>query len=373
MALRSSVIADAPRKVSKDSSSELGRVENEVTLWARTVSLAIRSLQNAQPAAAAAPVAASTPAAAAATVINPPSLPPTPAPPLDKNLLAIAALIGAGFLQKTVEGVWRFNTNVATKDDLAGIGGGTPGANSILFTQIQKIPGMTILGNDSESSGDIMELTIPEILGMLASTDVALGGGSPSDLLVPTQKAVKAYADQLLAASEAMIFKGVLNCSGNPDYPAATAGWVYKISVAGRIGGVSGPKVEVGDTVYCITTNVGGTDASVGMDFVIVQANIDGYVIGPASAVDLRVVVFDGATGKLIKDGGILLSALLQAGLITGSGLTMSNNRLLGRWDAGTGALEEVQLGTNLSLAGGFLSAASAGATLDIRDVWLFE
>ncbi len=38
----------------------------------------------------------------------------------------------------------------------------------------------------------------------------------------------------------------------------------------------------------------------------------DSFVKGPASATDGRVAVFDGATGKLIKDGGVLLSALAK-------------------------------------------------------------
>lgn len=35
-----------------------------------------------------------------------------------------------------------------------------------------------------------------------------------------------------------------------------------------------------------------------------------GDVTGPASAVDERVAVFDGITGKIIKDGGVTISEL---------------------------------------------------------------
>ena len=66
--------------------------------------------------------------------------------------------------------------------------------------------------------------------------------------------------------------------------------------------------------------------------------------------------------------------AQAAAGLATASGLTITSTRLLGRWDAGVGALEEVQIGTNLSLSPtGVLSAAGASATLDWRDIWLAE
>jgi hypothetical protein len=205
------------------------------------------------------------------------------------------------------------------------------------------------------------------------ATDVSLGGGSPSDSKVPSQKAVKAYCDALLAASEAMIFKGVINCSGNPNYPAASIGWVYKVSVAGKIGGASGIAVEVGDTLICIIANSGGDQATVGADWVCLQTNIDGAVIGPASSVDSRIALFNGTTGRLVKDSGVLLAALVATGLITGSGLTMNSNRMLGRSTAAAGAIEEIQVGTNLSLSGGILSAAGASATLDARDIWLFE
>ena len=40
----------------------------------------------------------------------------------------------------------------------------------------------------------------------------------------------------------------------------------------------------------------------------VVQSNVDGAVTGPTSAVSGRVAVFDGTTGKVIKDGGKALS-----------------------------------------------------------------
>src|SRR5689334_21946770 len=48
--------------------------------------------------------------------------------------------------------------------------------------------------------------------------------------------ATKAYVDALLAASDAVVYKGVTDCSGNPNYPAADAGHLYIVSVAGKIG-----------------------------------------------------------------------------------------------------------------------------------------
>lgn len=51
------------------------------------------------------------------------------------------------------------------------------------------------------------------------------------------------------------------------------------------------------------------------------------------------------------------------SGAIGSSGLTISTARLLGRSTAGTGALEEITLGTNLSLTGTTLNAAGGGGS----------
>jgi hypothetical protein len=75
------------------------------------------------------------------------------------------------------------------------------------------------------------------------------------------------------------------------------------VSVAGKIGGASGVNVEIGDLLLCLTDGTAsGNQAAVGAQWSIAQTNVDGAVIGPASAVDATPIVFDGATGKLIKN-----------------------------------------------------------------------
>src|SRR5258706_10805535 len=54
----------------------------------------------------------------------------------------------------------------------------------------------------------------------------------------------------LLDAADAMLFKGVIDCSANPNYPAADAGHTYRISVAGKIGEARG--IKGGDKVLII-------------------------------------------------------------------------------------------------------------------------
>ena len=122
-----------------------------------------------------------------------------------------------------------------------------------------------------------------------------------------TQKSVLSHLRQITAKLKALdagnFYQGGIDCSTNPNYPAASKDQYWRISVAGKIGGASGTFVEVGDMVYCLADNAGGTEAGVGTSFQIQQANInraypiacdDAYTtstetntLGLASAIDL--------------------------------------------------------------------------------------
>lgn len=70
--------------------------------------------------------------------------------------------------------------------------------------------------------------------------------------------------------------KGTTDASANPNYPAASKGDFYVVSVAGKIGGGSGTDVEVGDAYYALADNAGGTQAAVGTSWSIIQGNTTG-------------------------------------------------------------------------------------------------
>jgi hypothetical protein len=111
-----------------------------------------------------------------------------------------------------------------------------------------------------------------------------------------------------------LTFKGNIDASSNPNYPASTVGDVYRINVAGKIGGASGVNVEQFDQVLCISTTPSGNQATVGANFNITQANIDGAVVSSStSSTTNNIAVFDGATGKMIKDSGKQYSATSTA------------------------------------------------------------
>jgi hypothetical protein len=174
------------------------------------------------------------------------------------------------------------------------------------FLDAVTLAGGNVVGPASAIDGHIVQFD--GVTGKLLKDGLALDIdgtlAANSDTRVASQKAVKTYADQIIAAADAMVFKGVIDCSANPNYPAADRGWTYRVSVAGKIGGASGTNVEIGDLLTCLTdSTASGNQATVGSSWTITQTNIDGAVVGPASATDGHIPQFDGVTGKLLKDG----------------------------------------------------------------------
>lgn len=117
--------------------------------------------------------------------------------------------------------------------------------------------------------------------------------------------------NNLLATNDAMVFKGTIGRDAAAtihELPAKhSAGETYRVyDIKGGNNGKylgNGEVCEIGDLIICIKD---GTTHSAG-DWTIVQTNIDGAVIGPASAVNNHVAIFNGANGKVIKDSGFTI------------------------------------------------------------------
>ena len=105
-----------------------------------------------------------------------------------------------------------------------------------------------------------------------------------------------------------MIYKGVIDATTNPNYPAADAGWTYKISGPGKIGGALGKAVEVGDMIICsVDSSAAGNETTVGANWNIIQGNIDGAVTATGDFVANQLIVGGGAnkTAKALAAGSV--------------------------------------------------------------------
>lgn len=91
-------------------------------------------------------------------------------------------------------------------------------------------------------------------------------------------------------------FKGAIDANANPNYPAASKGHSYVISVAGKIGGSSGKAVDAGDFVIAIADNAGGTEASVGTSWIVIEHNLP--TLGNAATKDVGTGSGDVAAGN---------------------------------------------------------------------------
>jgi hypothetical protein len=112
----------------------------------------------------------------------------------------------------------------------------------------------------------------------------------------------KSYVDNLLSANQAMQFKGSVGAAGTLTVSAFNslnvynAGWVYVVLDAAT---VKGNTCEPGDVIMCMVTRNGS--GAVNGDWVVKQGNLDGVIIGPSSSSDGYPAVFDGISGKLLK------------------------------------------------------------------------
>lgn len=106
-----------------------------------------------------------------------------------------------------------------------------------------------------------------------AIATIPAGGRALITCILLTGTTAASWATTLWSGA-ADIITGTIDCSANPNYPAATEGQLYMVSVAGKIGGGSGVDVEAGDMALCIATNAGGTQAAVGSSWNILQTNL---------------------------------------------------------------------------------------------------
>ena len=83
----------------------------------------------------------------------------------------------------------------------------------------------------------------------------------------------KDYADSILAANDAMVFKGTIGTEGTVSTLPDTheTGWTYRVITAGTY---AGQQCEIGDLIICIADGTSANNAH----WTVAQTNIDGAV-----------------------------------------------------------------------------------------------
>ena len=125
----------------------------------------------------------------------------------------------------------------------------------------------------------------------------------------PTQNmeaVTKQYVDRLISGINSFEV-GVVDSSTPLPAEGYKAGQAFRVAEAGTY---AGQACELGDLIICIKDYAeGASDA----DFMVVQSNLNGVVIGPDASTDANIAVFDGITGKKIKDSAVTLTSLQDA------------------------------------------------------------
>ena len=125
----------------------------------------------------------------------------------------------------------------------------------------------------------------------------------------PTQAmgaATKQYVDALVSDINSFTI-GTVD-SEHPLPSEVSIGQTFRVIESGEY---AGQNCEPGDLIIVVADSENATND----DFIVVNVNIDGsaYVVGPNSANENNLPVFEGISGKLIKDSGVALSDVSDA------------------------------------------------------------
>ncbi len=227
------------------------------------------------------------------------------------------------------DGSGKVAVSAATSTELSYLSGVTSAIQTQLDAKVpitRTVNGYALSANISLNNSDVGLGNVSNVTQLpLSYLDTDPTMAANSNTKVPSQAAVVAYVGSQIAAANALIYKGDIDCSANPNYPAANVGYLYICSVAGKIGGASGVTVEVGDFIICkVNGSPAGNQATVGANWNVIQTNLTGAVIGPNSSTSGNIATFSGTSGQVIQDSGysfsnFVSSALASALIIVGS------------------------------------------------------
>lgn len=126
----------------------------------------------------------------------------------------------------------------------------------------------------------------------------------------PTQNleaATKQYVDRLVGGINDFTV-GIVDSSTPLPATDYKVGQTFRVAEAGTYAGV---ECETGDLIIVIKDYA--AEGASNADFLVVQANVDGAVTGPEASTDANIVVFDGTTGRKIKDSTVTIASVQDA------------------------------------------------------------
>ena len=180
-------------------------------------------------------------------------------------------------------------------------------------TGTQSINGIKTFGDETtftsgmivsnQTANNLASFDANKKLASSYSIETTLTGGASA---IPRADAVKTYVDSAITSgfstNDAMVFKGTVGSGGTvAALPSGTvsAGWSYRVITSGTYAGVVS---EIGDLIIAVADASGNVNNT----WTVVQTNIDGAVVGPASSTTNALAVFNGTTGKLIQNSSFV-------------------------------------------------------------------
>lgn len=275
--------------------------------------------------------------------------------PLDATLTSLAAYNTNGILTQTAADTFTGRTVTA--------------ANAkVTVTNGSGVAGNPTVGVD-ESQFAVPQANVTNLVSDLALkaplASPALTGTPTSPTAAPgtntTQISTTAFVQAAIAVAVTGLLEliGNINAASNPNYPAASKGDAYYITAAGKIGGVSGKDVEIGDLVVASADNAGGNEASVGTSWFVLEHNLVGALLAANNLSDLT------NTTTARSNLGVAIGSQVQAFDATLASLAAYNtNGLLTQTAADTFTGRTLTGSTNVSVTNG--SGVAGNPTIDL-------
>ena len=204
----------------------------------------------------------------------------------------------------TTVGTGENQTNVLTLTNSIGVEVTFNAVSSVALAAIKQALTQAISDvqdNLTEHEAKVATAVLSAHVKLSDSTSSTLG---VSDGTAATPKAVKdaldkakEYADSVIAANDAMVFKGTIGTGGTVTTLPSTGyktGWTYRVITAGTY---AGQKCEIGDLIICIKDYVSGSAGN--SDWTVAQTNIDGAVTATSTLTANTVTL--GGGGKTVK------------------------------------------------------------------------